>query len=196
MNFKNNKFSFFIIVAIYIVGLTCGVILRDIPQITIKKEVTIAELINIFLAIFLAVYVPFYLNKHIDNKRSEKDILIKACNNLDDELKSLKEIVDTSYKPQKNIGKDIAHKIILKVAHINKLLGLLDNNLNPYKLNKTIVTTLNDLINNNTALWKHITSNLSDKSPSITEDNYLNFEKDYYDYMGNISKLILCLNNT
>lgn len=182
-------------IAIFLLGIAFGVLIRDWPYLTFKKEISIAEITNLVLTLFVATYVPIFLSRKISNKRVEKDILIQSCNKLDSELLKLKDLVESAYVKRKTIKREIADTIILRVRTISNMLIALDDNLLEYKSITEVKNVINKLKNNQITFGNDLTLNLRDKKPKVTEDKYLLTETNLNEYSVNISKLIMYLNS-
>ncbi len=190
-----NKTTLLVILCIYLFGVISGAFLNDIPNITFKKEMSLGETANFILAVFIAIYIPFFLDKKINNKRIEKDIIIQASGNLNGELYDLKKtIIDPLHVSQRIVKQSEVKTILIRTRSISNMLGLLIKNVKPYVSDKDIKKITEELENNQLTFWTDLTFNLKDKNPKITQEVYLRTEKNINTYSGNISALIMRIN--
>lgn len=193
---KNKILIICVTVAIFAAGIVCGIAVRDFPYLALKKEVSLGEITNIFVALFVAGYIPFFLEKTINNKRTEKDILIQECRKFEKEIQELRTLAESAYLKRIRIKKDEANMIILKTRHVSKMLTLLEENISQYDDHQKTQKIFVDLKNNQLSLFETLTVNLRDRVPKITEDTYTKTEDIIYKYSGNITKLELFIINS
>jgi hypothetical protein len=194
---KINKsvIPFIFLIVIFFVGITIGIIIRDFPYLTLKKEISLGEVSSFILALFVAIYVPFILDKKINGKRIEKEILLNECKDLSKEIHELRLLVESSHLKFKNIPKFNAEQIISRVRNIGNMLKLLIDDFFPYKEDKEIISILNTLKSNQYLYWENLTDHLRDRRRYISIDVFNKAQIDIYEYLGNISKLRMHLND-
>lgn len=194
MDFITNRIKYLYILLLLILGLVCGLFISDIPYLTFKRELSLGEIANFTLTLFIAIYIPFFLNKKINNKRIEKDILIQACDKINNELSELQKLIEPFYVSQKAITKDLSTIILLRTRRISNMLDRLINNTTQYKNNKAVKDITDTLVKNQTSYWSDLTLNVKDRRSKITQEVYLRTENNFKEYEGNISKLIMHIN--
>jgi len=194
VDFITNRIKYLYILLLLILGLVCGLFISDIPYLTFKRELSLGEIANFTLTLFIAIYIPFFLNKKINNKRIEKDILIQACDKINNELSELQKLIEPFYVSQKAITKDLSTIILLRTRRISNMLDRLINNTTQYKNNKAVKDITDTLVKNQTSYWSDLTLNVKDRRSKITQEVYLRTENNFKEYEGNISKLIMHIN--
>lgn len=71
-----------------IVGVVIGMGLQHYyPLFSFEDKIDIVGLATLAVTIFLAVYVPIFLERNIHNKRSEKDVIIRKIEALQETIK-------------------------------------------------------------------------------------------------------------
>ncbi len=71
-----------------IVGVVIGMGLQHYyPLFSFEDKIDIVGLATLVVTIFLAVYVPIFLERNIHNKRSEKDVIIRKIEALQETIK-------------------------------------------------------------------------------------------------------------
>lgn len=179
------------------IGFVLGVLYNDIPNMVLKKEFSLGEIANLILASFIAVYIPFFLDKKINNRRIEKDILIQSCNNIYNEIYDLKKtMIDPIYIDEAIIKKSQSKAIVIKVQLIGNMLKLAIKNSLLYINNKEVKEITESLKNNQISFWTDLTANVYDKRPKISQETYRLTEININEYSNNISELIMRINNS
>ncbi len=189
-------FKILIIVAFFSGGIVIGVIINDLPRITFGEEISLIDVTNFILTLFLATYIPFFHNKTINNKRSEKDLLLKVCDKLEDEMKELKDMVDNEYVSGKNIRHDKANLILIKNKSIKKKTVQLVNNIKKYQKNAKTKNICLELKRNQVKYWEKLTPNIRSKKNKITTETYYEIESQYNAFINNLLQLKLQLNDS
>ncbi len=191
-----SKTNALISVLLFSVGLGLGICINDFPYLSLDTKVSIVDLTNFLLTLFVAVYIPFFLNKSINNKRAEKDLLLKVCDQLEEEMKLLKEFVDNEYVTKKSIRSDKADLIILKSKSIKNKTAQLIKNIKTYQKKAETKKVCEELRKNQVNYWEKLTANLKDRRKKITPETYLAVEKLYNACLNNLLKLRLQMNDS
>ena len=178
-----------------VVACFFGLLSKNYPSISLKSEVSVGEIADLLLVIFVAIFVPFYLERKIFSKRSEKDILINTLNNLEERISTLMDGVQDAYLKDKKLKKNHANLMVLEVRRISKHLSLFIEDANNYINKREIHKLIEDIKENQSDFFMLFTLNLKDKNPTITSDTYRQSEKLIFEYIGNISKLRIFINN-
>lgn len=190
-----SKTNILISVFLFTVGLGLGVCVNDFPYLSFDSKVSIVDLTNFLLTLFVAVYIPFFLNKSINNKRAEKDLLLKVCDQLEEEMKLLKEFVDSEYVTKKSIRSDKADLIILRLKSIKNKTAQLIKNIKSYRKKNPTNKVCEELRKNVVNYWGKLTANLKDRRRKITPETYLSVEKLHNACVNNLLELRLQLND-
>lgn len=71
-----------------IVGVVIGMGLQHYcPLFSFEDQIDIVGLATLVVTIFLAVYIPIFLERNIHNKRSEKDVIIRKIEALQESIR-------------------------------------------------------------------------------------------------------------
>ena len=195
MKVKLNQPGFILPSITLLCGICIGLLVDNIPYLSFKSELSLGEVANFILGVTVAIYIPFYLAKRIDNKRVEKNLLIEECETIVIVLHALQDYIEKPYLSQKVLAKSDSTQLLLKVRSISNRLDLLTKSISPY-LEEEIVTQITKLlISNQTIFYNDLTINLRDKNPRITSDIYLKTEQNINQYLRNLSKLKILINN-
>jgi hypothetical protein len=178
-----------------IIGIVFGVIIRDFPYLTFDTKLTIGDLSSFVLTCFVAIYLPFYLNKRINNRRVEKDLLIAECNKLESDLYEIQNFIKDIFIAQKSIKKIVQDKIIVNIRSIGNKLVLLEQDLSSYNSDRRIKTILSVLKNNQIKLHQDLTINFRSRYVRISPETYKDTESNFINYCKNITKLKLNINS-
>ncbi len=189
MNFKDNKYSFFIIIGVWLLGLYCGISISKLGFFILDREVSIVDLLSLLVTIFIAVI----LNVKLNNQRNEKDLLIVSYQNIEKILYEIKTIVDSLEKPEDGVESIKATEIKMKLKHLSQMVSISSDNTIQYHSNNNIRLQIKIIGRNHILFWKYLTEDLGNK-PKILRENFLLAEKVFYQYVSNVSKLILLIN--
>ncbi len=92
--FNKNFQNVIIYILIFAVGFTLGKLIKNIPYLTLDKEVGIADITNFLMTLIVAVLIPISLSPILKNKRVIKDFLIDETKDCINFLTSIKESID------------------------------------------------------------------------------------------------------
>ncbi len=195
MKLENNISTYIICLILLLIGFGLGIAVISYDKLNFNTELSLGDISDIILTLFVTLYIPFFLNRKINNKRTEKDMVIQSCTNFELELSGLRSKLEDAYLTPNKIDKTKADRLILNIRHLSKMLSLLEKSVETYKKDATINKILKDLSDNQSSCWENITINLRDRIRKITPDRYLESVNQLYEYSGNISQLKMQINN-
>lgn len=99
---------------IFIAGWTLGQLLEDFAFIELSTEISVAEITDISVTLIVAYYVANYLEKRIQDKRSEKEIIISKIDNLDTALADFNALIID------NEGDLLYNKVVIRITRCRK----------------------------------------------------------------------------
>jgi hypothetical protein len=109
---------------VFLVGLLVGVFASGFGGITLKSEVTYAEIINVILVVVLAAFAPYFVEVFISNRRIEKNIIIDELNGLRNEI----EFIDSKlFSCTKVDGEDLFQNIMIRLKKIRQTMEAIEN---------------------------------------------------------------------
>jgi hypothetical protein len=76
----------------FIAGLVIGLVLNDIPGLTLKKEVDVGAIVAVVSLFLATVIVPLKINAHVSNVRNKNSIIIRDLNEILDQLNRIKTL--------------------------------------------------------------------------------------------------------
>lgn len=97
-----------------IIGIVIGLMIDNMPFITLEKEFGFGDIANFLLALILAIVIPISLNTWLDSERHIKDHLIDEIKDCLSELKLIKQKIDDcniSQRTEEQDGREILAKI-------------------------------------------------------------------------------------
>ena len=97
------------------VGVVIGLMIDNVPFITIEKEIGFGDIANFLLVLVLAVMIPAFLNTWLDSERHIKDHLIDEIKDCLSELKLIKQKIDNCNISQKT-GEQDKREILSKIS--------------------------------------------------------------------------------
>jgi hypothetical protein len=178
-------------------GLYFGGVLDRYSLITFKREISLGEISNLIIASFVGIYIPFFLEKKINNRRAEKDILIQLYSRVDTELRDLmRTMVDPIHISGRVIKRADSSTILVRSRAISNLLNLAVKNVIVYSKNKEIKNLTDELIRNQVSFKDNLTFNIKDRNPRIGPEIYMRLENDINEYTTNISAIIMRINDS
>lgn len=84
-----------------IVGGVIGMGLQHYyPLFTFEDKIDIVGLATLIVTIFLAVYIPIFLERNMHNKRSEKNVIIRKIEALQNTIRAVNHIVSECVQKQ------------------------------------------------------------------------------------------------
>ena len=177
----------------FLIGLVIGVLLKDIPYLTLKKDLSIPDITNFFIYILGIIYI----DKKINNNRVEKDLLIGICDKLGNEVTESKKMIDevTVSKPAQ-IKSRLGPLVISKIADVRNAICSLETSCNESKkTNEKISTLISNLKDVQHNYYISSTENLVSKKPGITPENYHKVGELVSEFSAKIIHLKLLINN-
>ena len=90
-----NIIKIIIIVALLALGFMAGILVRNIPYLSLDNKIGIGDVADFIMAIFIAIILPLVFNQWQDRKRFTKNFLIDELKLMIDELEKIKNRIDT-----------------------------------------------------------------------------------------------------
>lgn len=84
---------YFIGIILVSVGVALGIAIKHYYSIPLEDKINIVDLTTMLITIFLAIYIPAFLDKHMQNKRYEKEVVIRKIEGLQSTMKEVNKIV-------------------------------------------------------------------------------------------------------
>lgn len=128
------------------VGVAIGIAIKYyFPTLPLEEKINIVDLATLLVTIFLAIYIPAFLDKQMQNKRYEKDVIIRKIETLQCSFKEVNKLVTECV--QKNaVSQSNCHLIINCFTSIsNELESVIT--LVEHCHNKKLDKELTELIN-------------------------------------------------
>lgn len=179
----------------FLSGFFVGILSIELKYITLDRNISLSEFATVLASIFIAIYIPFFLNNTINKKRIEKDILIEGYQNLLNEMKELKAIINEKYISQKIIKTDTATHILIKIRSQSKMLANLRRDLSLCISDKDIDDLVLKIISDHITFKKDLTITLRNRRNKITSEIYSKTENNYMSYTTNILRLKRLIND-
>lgn len=86
--------KFVIGIILVLSGVAIGVgINHYYPTFPIEDKINLVDLTTLLITIFLAIYIPVFFEKHMHNKRYEKDVIIRKIEGLQSTMKDVNKFV-------------------------------------------------------------------------------------------------------
>lgn len=118
-------------VLLLFVVFALGILVKDIPLISLDKQVSISDLANLLLTIIVAFWIPISLSPWITDKRTLKDFLIDETKDLIDYFTKIKSSIDdaalkevSSNIESRRINSMISQDLSMKVNSLIDQLNL------------------------------------------------------------------------
>ncbi len=178
-----------------LIGIALGVVIRDFPYLTFDTKLAVGDIASFLLTFFIAIYIPFYLDKKINNKRMEKDILIADCVKFESDLSELHRGVEEVFLKDKILTKLVANKIILKLRAQSNLLSILKDKISEYSRNRKFHEIIDILVKKQYSYNDDLTLNFRNRNAKISSDTFRVTELNYFSYCRNITKLKMLVNS-
>src|SRR3989338_741803 len=138
-----------------IVGLIIGLIINDLPFIVLNKDITIGEISNLILTIVIALYIPFFLDKYINGKRVEKEILMEGFTKIEVDLQIQMKTVQAMHILE-SVKKKDANSLILDVRSISKNLIRMEKSCTNFLNNPEVNLVVQRLKDNQVKYWEDL----------------------------------------
>jgi hypothetical protein len=112
------------------IAFALGIVINDIPFVSLGTEVSISDLANLFLTIIVAIWIPISLSPLITDKRTLKDFLIEETKDLisifariktsidDAVLKGVSSIIEST-RINSMISQDLSMKVNSLIEQLN-----------------------------------------------------------------------------
>lgn len=150
-----NLIKTFIVITLLIIGALVGLMIDNVPYITLKGEVSFGEVANFVVALVLAIIIPVGLTKWLDNQRHVKDFLVEEVKMCIAGLLSIKQKIDGCYTTsttQAQDQKEIMYLISTYEMKVNSLKEQLE-----ISYNKESSGMRNELFVQTIEYWKSTT---------------------------------------
>lgn len=130
-------------IVIAAVGIIIGIGIRHYHHIPLEDKINLVDLATLLTTIFLALYIPTFLERQVQNKRYEKDVIIKKIEALQGSFKEVNKLVTECV--QKNaVSQTNCYLIINSFTSISNELDTVIT-LIEYCQKKKFETELNEL---------------------------------------------------
>lgn len=130
MNSKSKIIVGVIISVAFAIGLTLGLIWKDIPNIKFNNELKIFEVANFLLTLTLGIAIPLLVKKWIEDNRSIKSSLVEEVKNIIGTLDKVKSLIGSCHsclkitKEQKDEINYLFHRSELQISSLNEQLKI------------------------------------------------------------------------
>ena len=94
------------------------------PTFPVEDKINLVDLATLLVTVFLAVYIPIFLEKHMHNKRYEKDVIIRKIEGLQSTIKEVNKTV-TECVQKNTVSITNSHTIINHFTTISNELDTL-----------------------------------------------------------------------
>jgi|694.fasta_scaffold03634_8 hypothetical protein len=76
-----------------VIGIALGIAIRHYYMIPLEEKINIVDLTTLLITIFLALYIPAFLDRRIQDKRYEKEVIIRKIEMLQNSFKDVNKLV-------------------------------------------------------------------------------------------------------
>ncbi len=196
MKFKKiNIITILVFLLVFGGGLILGLILRDIDYFTFKSEVSIGDISSLALTLFLALFIPFYLDRKLNNRRVEKDLVIAFLDNLIQEVKLQISYIEDLHISNEVLDEKQKKKVNLNLKKLSNYLDTLIDSCENYKKDKEISQLIEQLKNLNYTFWRDLTFNIGNTDYKIDTELFQKIEPTVNSFELKLNKLKLTINN-
>lgn len=119
----------FLILVLLSIGMVAGLMIGNLPYITLEREVGFGDIANFILALVLAIVIPVILNNWLDNTRNIKNFLIDEVRGCLDELSKIKEKIDKCCINGETVASD-KRDIVMNISGLEMKVSSLISQLN------------------------------------------------------------------
>lgn len=167
---KNNLIIIILFITFCVIFFFIGTLVDNIPYLKLKDEVDVISIINLIISFSLALGIPIYVNRTLENRRYEKNMIMSDCDKLI-------EILNAQYGTYTNL---FNQSVIFKKDDIENVLSMVKkvsnqiNNIEKVTTNeatevKAYVKELKDL---NLDIWENFTPNIPKENFIIDASHY------------------------
>ena len=83
------------------IGLVLGVLVNDMPYLTLNREISVLDIVGIIVGLLVA-FIPFKIEKLIKSQNQIKDLLKNDLNKLLDIANEIESIIERASTQQDN----------------------------------------------------------------------------------------------
>ena len=119
-----------ILLVCFAIGLTIGIIWKDLPMVKFNPEIKIYEVANLLLTLAIGITIPLLVKKWIEDNRSVKLSLADEIKNIINTLNKIKTLLDNCHscssitKEQKDEINYLFHESELQINSLNEQLKI------------------------------------------------------------------------
>ncbi|MDI1293145.1 MAG: hypothetical protein PSV18_10425 [Methylobacter sp.] len=179
-----------LIVLVFVMGLTFGVVIDDFPRLTLNKEVRLFEPLSFMLTATIGLLIPFFVKRWIDDSRQLKNNLINELRDTLREVETIRNKIKYCYF-NNSIGASDKQEIIILFEESDLKINCLEEQFIESfdKETKEIRKEINKKYIN---YWKYATGGelMSNKFISIDEGFYRKHNVLYTEFETKIKQAI------
>ncbi|HMS38765.1 MAG TPA: hypothetical protein PKE69_00960 [Pyrinomonadaceae bacterium] len=170
----NNKLIAAFIIVFLLLGFVIGVLINDIPFLSVSREVQLGAIIGssitAFTTLVLAFSIPYLITKQLEDKKGIKQFLISEITLFTKELEKIKLKLEDCYKSGAIKNED-KMEINLLFEYLDKKVDSISEQLRFSYCDKS-KDDIQELKDVNANFWKKITSGefMSAKFVKITPE--------------------------
>jgi uncharacterized protein (DUF342 family) len=130
MSRKSKLILGIIVFVFFAIGLTIGIIWKDLPIVKFNPEIKIYEVANLLLTLIIGITIPLLVKKWIEDNRSVKISLVDEIKNILSTLNKIKLLLDNCHKcstitkEQKDEINYLFHESELQINSLNEQLKI------------------------------------------------------------------------
>lgn len=130
MSRKSKLILGLILFVFFAIGLTIGIIWKDLPIVKFNPEIKIYEVANLLLTLAIGIAIPLLVKKWIEDNRSVKISLVDEIKNILSTLNKIKLLLDNCHKcstitkEQKDEINYLFHESELQINSLNEQLKI------------------------------------------------------------------------
>ena len=182
-------------VILFIFGITIGSFVKNIPLFTWKTEVSVAEVSNLLLTFFIAILVPFYLERNLNSKRIEKDLIIQFAEDTCEEIRSIHLLISEFYTTQKKLNSTEKRKVHSSCKKLSNSIFAIINPCKDYENSDEIKNQIERLKTSNQKYRFNITKEIHLTNFKKSTDLYRKLDETLITLKNDLNKIKLCINN-
>lgn len=85
-------------IVIALLGAAVGIAIGHYHGVPLEDKINIVDVVTLLATVFLAIYIPNFLEKYIQDRRSEKDVVIRKVEQLQNSFKEVNNLVNVCYQ--------------------------------------------------------------------------------------------------
>ena len=147
---------------LFVIALVCfmlGVIVNDLPGLTLSKELqlgsVLGSLITGAVTLSIAFVIPYLITKRLDDSKGIKQFLIAEVGNYCSELGKVRNKLEVCYQSQSFSNED-KKQINMQLDYLDKKVGSLAEQLN-FSYPNSSSSDIQQLKDANADFWKKLT---------------------------------------